>query len=60
MGFKELLCNLVSEGADKGFVLIAPFNILTLTNSHDADLDKKRLLYVLVILEYLPLRNELF
>ena len=46
MGFKELLCNLVSEGADKGFVLIAPFNILTLTNSHDADLDKKRLLYV--------------
>ena len=44
LGSKELLCNLVSERADKGFVLIAPFNILTLTNSHDADLDKRRLL----------------
>ena len=42
LGSKELLCNLVSEGADTGFVLIAPFNILTLTNSHDVDLDKRR------------------
>ena len=37
-----MLCNLVSEGADTGFVLIALFNILTFTNSHDADLDKWR------------------
>ena len=37
-----MLCNLVSEGADTGFVLIAPFNILTFTNSHDVDLDKRR------------------
>ena len=42
LGSKELLCNLVSEGADTGFVLMAPFNILTLTNSYDADLHKRR------------------
>ena len=39
-----LLCNLVSDWADTGFVPIALFNTLTLTNSHDADLDKRRLL----------------
>ena len=39
---KELLCNLISVGADTDLFFIAQFKTVTLANSHDADLDKRR------------------
>ena len=42
---KELLCDLISEGADTDLFFIAPLNTVTLANSHDSDLEKRRPLY---------------
>ena len=42
---KELLCDLISEGADTDLFFIAQFKTVTLANSHDSDLDKRRPLY---------------
>ena len=42
---KELLCDLISEGADTDLFFIAQFRTVTLANSHDSDLDKRRPLY---------------
>ena len=42
---KELLRNLISVGADTDLFFIAQFKTVTLANSHDADLEKRRRLY---------------